>query len=58
MPTMKYLKYGQVGHTCEETWRIAMTVAAVLELMKDDPDSIHSSTASSTSDLRTRCPIK
>jgi hypothetical protein len=44
MIPITYLKYKQVGHTCEQTWRIAMTVAAVLELMKDDPDSVHAHT--------------
>lgn len=44
MMPMQYKKYGEVGHTCENTWRLAMTVAAVLELMKDDPDSVHAHT--------------
>lgn len=44
MIPIKYRKYNEVGHTCEQTWRIAMTVAAVLELMKDDPDRTHAHT--------------
>lgn len=34
--------YNKDGHVCGVTNRKAMTVAQVLELMKDDPDSVHS----------------
>jgi hypothetical protein len=37
-------KYNVDGHVCGETKRKAMTVSAVLELMKDDPDSVRSFT--------------
>jgi hypothetical protein len=36
--------YNVEGHVCGETGRKAMTVAQVLELMKDDPDSVRSFT--------------
>jgi hypothetical protein len=39
---IKYRKYNEVGHTCEQTWRVALTVADVLALMKDDPDAVRS----------------
>lgn len=36
--------YNIEGHVCGETGRKAHTVAQVLDLMKDDPDSVHSYT--------------
>jgi hypothetical protein len=47
---INYRKYNEVGHTCERTWRVAMTVAAVLVLMKDDPDAVRAFTYDTEAD--------